>query len=707
MVNLTKKWLSLGVMLIVGLGFATNSHAQINAGADTTICPPGGAQLIANVNGNYGTSSYTFQQVPFNPQPYTGTPVTLFDDDVQGPFPIGFTFCFLGQNYTQFYIGSNGWVSFSAGQSTAYTSAVIPDIAAAVPKNCIMGPWEDWDPGLCAGACVYYQTVGTAPNRQLVVSWDNVPMFSCTATLGSFQIACHETTGIIENHLTNKPNCPAWANGTGTQGVHNDLGTIAFTAPGRNSTQWTTNNETIQFVPSGITWWQGATQVGVGDTLNVTPSATTVYTAQVTLCDGNVYQDQVTVTVNCHSCYAPIPTAINALCNGSCDGIAYADIDPQNTAPPYDFNWYDSANNLISSSTNLTVADTAFGLCAGTYTVEITDTTGCTIDTTFTIGEPTQVTVTASSNTIICPGDSALLNATAAGGTSPYVLNWDNGLVGSGNVSPATNTCYTVIATDNNGCTSASDVMCVDIHVLQTLSLSAPAEICLGESAALSATTNGGNVIWSTGANGNNTSDSPTVSTMYYATAIGICDTVVDSIFVIVNPLPVANAGLDGETPLGIPADLTGSGGVSYSWSPSTVVNCPSCPNTTALILSSTTFALTVTDANGCSAVDSVLITLLENVELWVPNVFSPNGDGINDELMVYGAFQLKSMLFTVYNRWGEKVFESTDPEEGWDGTQNGGTLTTGVFAYVVRGVSYLGEEHVLSGDVTLLRKSN
>jgi hypothetical protein len=143
-----------------------------------------------------------------------------------------------------------------------------------------------------------YQTIGTAPNRKFVASFDNVPMFSCTGLEGKFQIVLNETTNIIENHITNKPNCMGWAGGTATQGVHSLDGLTAFTAPGRNSTPWTAANESTRFVPNGIVWYDltGAV-VGYGDTLYVNPTTTTTYTAALTDCDGVDFEEEIVVTV--------------------------------------------------------------------------------------------------------------------------------------------------------------------------------------------------------------------------------------------------------------------------------------------------------------------------------------------------------------------------------------------------------------------------
>lgn len=285
------------------------ANSQINAGPDVTICQGESSVLFATATGGYGSDSYSFELFSFQPESYTGgTPVTFGgnqDDQIAGPFPIGFEFCFFNQNYTQFYIGSNGWIGFTYNSSwTTYTSAPIPNSSSTVPKNCIMAPWQDWHPGVTSAfgpPYVFYKTTGTAPNRKLVVYWYESPMFSCTSSRGTFQIVLNEQSSIIENHITSKPSCLTWAGGTATQGVHNNNGTIAFTATGRNSTQWTASNESTRFVPSGIKWYTGGypggTIAGYGPELIVSPQSTTVYTAVVNLCGGQVYTDNVTVNV--------------------------------------------------------------------------------------------------------------------------------------------------------------------------------------------------------------------------------------------------------------------------------------------------------------------------------------------------------------------------------------------------------------------------
>ena len=169
------------------------------------------------------TTGYVVSQITYVAQPNTGTVVALGDDAQSATFNIGFTFCFYGTTYTQFRIGSNGWVSLGAGaQPVTFTTMPIPTANAAAPKNCIMSPWQDWNPLI--GGQVRYQVQGVAPCRKLVVSWIGVPMYSCTNLLGSFSIVLYESTNVIENHIVNKPSCPQWASGTAVQGIHNLAG---------------------------------------------------------------------------------------------------------------------------------------------------------------------------------------------------------------------------------------------------------------------------------------------------------------------------------------------------------------------------------------------------------------------------------------------------------------------------------------------------
>ncbi|MEO5585302.1 MAG: PKD domain-containing protein, partial [Flavobacteriales bacterium] len=113
----------------------------------------------------------------------------------------------------------------------------------------------------------------------------------------------------------------------------------------------------------------------------------------------------------------------------------------------------------------------------------------------------------------------------------------------------------------------------------------------------------------------------------------------------------------------------------------------------------------TVSNAAGCTASDSMLIAITENkiVPPKLPDAFSPNGDGVNDIFYVRGG-PFKTMELKVFNGWGEMVFETSDPEFGWDGTHNGKPEINGVYVYTVVATSVEGQDFDHSGKVTLIR---
>ncbi len=181
---------------------------------------------------SYSTAS------PFN----SGTVIPSSDDVTHGPFNIGFTFTFFGNNYTQFYVGSNGWIGFSPGQTTGYVAQYIPN--AQSPMNAILADWEDLFPG---GSNIYYTTIGTAPNRKLVVSFNNVPHYSCGTNLHTFQFVLNETTGVIDINYQSKPLCGA---SNATAGLVNSNNTNVVPVGGKNASTWSVSNYSVRFTPS-------------------------------------------------------------------------------------------------------------------------------------------------------------------------------------------------------------------------------------------------------------------------------------------------------------------------------------------------------------------------------------------------------------------------------------------------------------------------
>ena len=201
-------------------------------------------------NGCYAVS----QNIAYNPDPYNiGTIVSFPDDEFSNVLPIGFDFCFMGTIYNQFVISSNGYITFETACAGGYSTWVTSAIPAVTPdeiRSSILGPWQDIDPSV--GGNLRYTTLGTAPNRRLVVNYQNIPMFSgsCNSQLFTGQITIYETSNVIENYIQNKTVCATWNSGNAVQGLMDASGTVAVAVPGRNNTQWTTTNNGTRFTPT-------------------------------------------------------------------------------------------------------------------------------------------------------------------------------------------------------------------------------------------------------------------------------------------------------------------------------------------------------------------------------------------------------------------------------------------------------------------------
>lgn len=634
MKTITNFFFSLSLLLLLSI----STNAQVVCSNDTTYCPPDSITLWADVTGTMGTSNYTFSFIPFTPEAYTGTPINLNDDDVSNALPIGFDFCFLGNTYNQFYFGSNGWISFpGSNNSITYTSDIIPNMDPAVPKNCIMAPWEDWHPGLCVGPCLFYQTIGTAPNRKLICTWLNVPMYQCTSTQGTFQVVIHETTNIIENFLDQKPSCPTWANGTATQGVHDITGTIAYTVPGRNSTQWQAQQEGVRFEPSGVEWFVNGIQVGYGDSLTVAPNQTTTYEARVSICDGGTgtSSDSVTVFVGTQSLST---TSIDVICNGDANGQLTATMN--GTTGPWDYIWTDTNNDTIQIN-NSSSPDTLNNISGGTYYVEVFAPQGCGSEfDTLNVIEPSTFNIIETISDEICNQLNGSIDVNIFGSTPPYTINWDNGSTDSLITNLAAGN-YNITITDDNNC---SEIFTYTINNIPGPSANfthSPQGILTTDNMTVNFTDNsttGVNWFWDFGDGNTSTEQNPT---------------------------------------------HTFSGVGTYL------------------------ITLTVTDGNNCTDLFTITIEVDEDYSAYFPNAFSPNLDGINDVFYPQiNGINNSTYQLVIFDRWGEKLFETNDPLIGWNGNilSSSKNASQGVYSYKAIFATYGGKEFVHTGIITLIK---
>ena len=133
-------------------------------------------------------------------------------------------------------------------------------------------------------------------------------------------------------------------------------------------------------------------------------------------------------------------------------------------------------------------------------------------------------------------------------------------------------------------------------------------------------------------------------------------------------------------------------------------LSCSDCPNPVVSSYSHiNNYKLTITYNNGCLASDSARVLVIGTPRVFVPNSFSPNGDGNNDLFLIYGE-NIKTVNLKVFNRWGELVFNSENQFLGWDGNYKGQQQQTGVYVYEAQ-VTFLDNTQTLrTGSITLLR---
>jgi len=425
-------------------------------------------------------------------------------------------------------------------------------------------------------------------------------------------------------------------------------------------------------------WNTGATTAAI----TVSPATTTSYT--VTVGNGTCsVKDSVTVTVNA----VPVPTITPpaTVCSGKSTTII--------AGGGATYSWSPAAG--LSTTTGASVTATP----AVTTTYSVTVSNGpCSKDTSVTITVNPSPVVTLSGNTTICAGSNTTLTATGGG-----TYSWSTGSTNAGvTVTPATTTTYSVDVT-KAGCTTDTSIT-VTVDPIPVASISGSTTICSGIPTTLTAS-GGATFSWSTGATTSAITVNPATAMGYTVTVSNGPCSAKDSVTVKVNAHPNVTACCDTTINIGGTASLqTTATGVTYSWSPANALSCTNCPNPSATPTVNTVYYVTVTDSNGCTNTDSVIVNVLEDChDPYVPTAFSPNGDGQNDVLYVYGNC-IKALDLVIYDRWGNKVFETTDPTVGWDGKFKGTLMNTGEYVYHLVVTQYNGITINTKGNVTLVR---
>lgn len=415
-----------------------------------------------------------------------------------------------------------------------------------------------------------------------------------------------------------------------------------------------------------------------------------------------------------NNCVLAVPVTVNGdppvnmsavAAAASCSGNADGSITITATGGSGNYN-YGFVNSILPSQTSNVLAATT-----GNQLVYTIDNTGC-LDT-LTIFVPLNNTVTVDTrvDTTVCQGQPVTLT-TVSNGTS---FNWqpgatlNNATALSPVATPPSTTQYFVTA--SLGICNRTDSVTVSILPAPIPNAGPDTAICFGARANLHAS-GGIAYLWSPAQtlSANNISNpvaSPLGTTTYTVMvrdALGCNSLRADSVTVTVFPAIDAFAGRDTVVAINQPLQLQATGSTNYLWTPPTGLSNPNIANPIAVLQNDISYLVTVSDAIGCKDTASIRIKVYLGPEIYVPNAFTPNGDGKNDVLRAI-VIGFKSFdYFTVFNRWGQRIFTTSDYRRGWDGTFNGLLQNQGNYVWMARGTDYKGNVVERKGSSILIR---
>ena len=330
-------------------------------------------------------------------------------------------------------------------------------------------------------------------------------------------------------------------------------------------------------------------------------------------------------------------------------------------------------------------------------------------------------TMAATNSNYICRGNSMQLNVTGA-----TQIQWTplQGLSCTTCPNPIANplvtTPYVVQGTNSFGCSGWDTVIVTVVQRLQMSGVPSRDSICIGDIVHLNVS-GASSYVWSpAGGLSSTTVPNPIANTPTTVTyrVIGYdgynCFTDTGYALIAVGQYPTVNLipdqVLSTGTLLPLNTNVTNGPIRDWLWTPATSLSCSDCPLPIAEIKTDITYGVTVTNYYGCSASDTIRIkAFCEGTQVFLPNTFTPDGDGVNDIFMVQGKGIGSVKTFRVFNRWGELVFERNhftpnDPSNGWDGRVRGVPASPDVFVWTAEVLCENGNSYVYKGNVTLLK---
>jgi gliding motility-associated-like protein len=400
------------------------------------------------------------------------------------------------------------------------------------------------------------------------------------------------------------------------------------------------------------------------------------------------------------------PNIITPGCFGGCNGAIT--MIPSGGSLPYTFSWLPAGTGNPLSS-----------LCAGTYSATITDSKGCVNTSTVALNNPAAISVTATPGNSSCSSVAdGSISINIAGGTPAYTFTWTGPSSFTSNSPSLFNLLagnYSLTLSDNAGC-KRDTVLSLATTITITARAGRDTIICPEGSVVLTGTNSAGvaqyNWILLPGSAtvATTASYAPPVSvgsSTYVLLTVSSVPNCVDRDTVVVNTFPeiIVDAGPDAIIPLfsnvTIGGNPTSVGAVSVSWTPSFALSDGSAQNPVASNTVDITYTVTASDANGCSVSDTVRVQLYPEVK--ISNGFSPNGDGKNDTWIIDYIDQFPDNTVEIYNRWGDRLFNSQGYQTPFNGQYRGKDLPVGTYYYIIN-LNHPAYTKPYTGPLTIFR---
>lgn len=352
------------------------------------------------------------------------------------------------------------------------------------------------------------------------------------------------------------------------------------------------------------------------------------------------------------------------------------------------------------------------------YFVQLTDAFGCVGVDSVKITVVGHVTQFMPLDTTICKTDPIVINLVSDALYYSWTEIPNNGsiqdpTVKTPTVRPLETTTYHVVGSISKKCFAENDIK-VKVVPYPVPDVGPDIPVCLGSSTQLHAS-GGAYYNWKPAIflSATNIPDplviKPTGGVRYIVAVrdtLGCPKTVLDTVLVNVIQIHADAGPSDTSVVLGQPLQLNATGGNHFLWSPDRWLTDIHAPNPVSLPQDDIRYMVEVSDDNGCKATDTIRVHFYRLAAgLYVPNAFTPNKDGKND---LFGPIELgmKTLdIFTIYNRWGELIFSTTDMKKGWDGTYKGRGQDPGTYVWYGEGIDYTGKKVSVKGTVILVRE--